>query len=505
MHRRIKHPLRKKAVAIVTTLLLAVAMAALPFRRSKAMITGGEGNQPIHDPGWPAGTAAIFNHTGRVAYWVGPPFGGGEWHAECRSDAKALNAVLADFVKLDVKTKKIVVHDGPGTSVWLNINREKDKMEAAKMDWSFSVWQPASWEQLRKMPDEFVGETLKAGANGPPSTIDIYTSDHLLWADLVIPQGMTIDDQRMAAHGFSPADGNVLEGNVIDLATQKPIAAKVRLQSIETPKTGGYKYPVVSGTVADTQGHWVLTNAPAGWYRVVLEADGYVSRVAGHARFDAPARWQSFNSGLLPPAPVSGRVIDAAGQPLADVDVRFGDVAPEAGGQYGAPDEFNAKTDADGRFHTDLIPGHASVWVRKDGYVRPGLGPKITAPNADIALTMTKSTRLAVSIDFKGAAPIKGYMIDLEPEGGNVVGSWGGSATVNEKGQYAFENVPPGKYILVGHPNPGGDRDKTDPVTVELKGGEIKEVTLTAKPVAPPPGANPPAKPVKPPTTDERF
>ncbi len=435
---------------------------------------------------------------------MGPPFGGGEWHAECRGDAKALNAVLADFVKLDVKTKKLVIHDGPGSSFWLNSNREKTKIDAAKMDWSFSVWQLASWEQLRKMPEEFVGETLKSGANGPPSQIDIYVSDTLPWADLVIPKSLTIDDQRMEAHGFTPADGNVLEGKVVDLATQKPIAAKVRLQSVETPKTGGYKYPTVAGTVADAQGHWVLTNAPAGWYRVVLEADGYVSRVAGHARFDAPARWQSFNSGLLPPAPVSGRVTDAAGQPLADVDVQFGDVAADSGGQYGTPDDFKARTGTDGRFQTNLIPGRAQVWVRKDGYVRPGLGPKITAPKADIALTMTKSTRLAVSIDFKGAAPIKGYMIDLEPEGGNVVGSWGGSATVDEKGHYAFENVPPGKYTLTGHPNPGGPNERTDPVAVELKGGEIKEVTLIAKPPAPPPGVKP-VKPVKPPTTDERF
>ena len=85
------------------TILVAAAIAAFPFQAAVALITGGEGNTPVADPGWPKGAAAIFNNPARIAWWEGPPFGGGQWHAECRGDAKALNAVLADFAKLDVK------------------------------------------------------------------------------------------------------------------------------------------------------------------------------------------------------------------------------------------------------------------------------------------------------------------------------------------------------------------------------------------------------------------
>ena len=110
------------------------------------MITGGEGNKPIGDPGWPAGAAALFNHPGRVAWWEGPPFGGGQWHAECRGDTRALSAVLADFARMDAKLKRVVVHDGTGHSFWLAPNREKEKLESAKIDWVLMVWQPASWQ-----------------------------------------------------------------------------------------------------------------------------------------------------------------------------------------------------------------------------------------------------------------------------------------------------------------------------------------------------------------------
>src|SRR5439155_24817830 len=95
--------------------LILTALATLvPFEQALALITGGTGNKPLGDPGWPTGAAAIFNTEARVDWWEGPPLGGGQWHAECCGDAKALNAILEDFAKLEVKSKRVVVHDGVG-------------------------------------------------------------------------------------------------------------------------------------------------------------------------------------------------------------------------------------------------------------------------------------------------------------------------------------------------------------------------------------------------------
>ena len=62
-----------------------------------ALITGGEGNEPVHDPGWPTGASVVFNTKSRVAYWEGPPLGGGQSHAECRGDTAEFQRVLDDF------------------------------------------------------------------------------------------------------------------------------------------------------------------------------------------------------------------------------------------------------------------------------------------------------------------------------------------------------------------------------------------------------------------------
>ncbi len=44
-----------------------------------------------------------------------------------------------------------------------------------------------------------------------------------------------------------------------------------------------------------------------------------------------------------------------------------------------------------------------------------------------------------------------------------------------------FENVPPGRYVMRGQPNPSSGDQRTEGVTVELKGGQAADVLLIAK------------------------
>ncbi len=193
---------------------LVVAMSILAPAAESALIVGGVGNKALVDPGWPRGADVIFSHVGRAAWWEGPPFGGGQWHAECRGDATVLNSILADFARLDVKTKRVVVHDGIGHSFWLAPNREPDKLEAARIDWVFMVWEPANWVHLRKLPVE-VNPTVSSDIE-PPSQIDVFTAN-IRWGDVTVPDGIVVLDQRLESHGFTAADGGVIEGLVTDL------------------------------------------------------------------------------------------------------------------------------------------------------------------------------------------------------------------------------------------------------------------------------------------------
>jgi hypothetical protein len=446
------------------------------------LIIGGEGNTPLNDPGWPDGAAALFNHKGRIAWWEGPPFGGGQWHSECRGDVKALNDVLAKFARLEIKTKRVVVHDGAGTSFWLSRGRDSAKAGSAQIDWSFMVWREENWQQLRGLPADL--NPTDAKDTSPPSQIDIYTA-RLRWADIVFPEGLEVHDQRLVAHGFTDLDGTVVEGTVASADGQQPVAATVQLQRVEPLAAGGYAYPVLLETRADGAGRWVLTQVPEAWGRIVVSAPGYLPRVIGHEQFDGQPSWRSYACELARPAQVSGRVTDEAGAPLGDVQVQFADVVSEPGGRYDTPAETEAKSDADGAFRFDGLPiGRATIWVHKKGYVRPGVGMPIEAPAEHVQLTMIKSASARVTVDFQNSEKPEGYIVRITPEGGERTGSFGGSGNIDAANQLAFENVPPGRYTFSGRPNPGGDDEETEPVTVELKGGETSAITLKAKPRA---------------------
>jgi hypothetical protein len=321
--------------------LVAIAIASLCPPKAFALITGGEGNAPINDPGWPKGAAAIFNTQSRIVWWEGPPFGGGQWHSECRGDAKALNDILASFAKLDQKNKRVIVHDGIGHSFWLNPNRESAKRDSAKIDWVFLVWQPGSWKRLQAMPADLKPQGSGDPAQGPPAQIDVFAGGNIRWADVKVPKGLEVVDQRLEAHGFTTADGVVLEGRVFDLATLRPVAGRVKLQLMEPMPKGGYRYTVKN--------------------------------------------------------------------------------------------------------------------------------------------EMVRSARILVTVDFAGAKRPEAYIVEIAPEGGNVVGSWGGSANIDTGNQFMFRDVPPGRYTIKGRPNPSSANQESDPVTIEIKGGQASRITLSAK------------------------
>ena len=462
--------------------LSALALLVLQPRAAHALIRGGEGNSPLNDPGWPQGAAAVFNVRHRVSWWEGPPFGGGQWHAECRGDAAALNAVLQDFAKIDVKQRRIVVHDGGGRSFWLNPNREQAKEADAAIDWVFMVWVPDNWQRLHGMPARVRPRDGRPGDEGPVPQIDVFAGGRINWADVKVPEGIEVIDERLEAHGYALTDGTVLEGTVVDLASGAPLPARMRLELIEPQPTGGYRYTPAGFSMADRIGKWVLKKAPAGWYRIVVEADGYVARVLGFGQLDDQPKWHEYRGGLSKPGPVAGRVTDESGQPLPEVQVRLHDMFVEPDGLYESPDGFEMLTDAEGKFHSDAVPiGTASVWIHKPGYVRPGLGPTIQTPADDIQLTMVQAAKVQVVVDFTATTRPEGYIVEMAPEEGATVGKWSGSGNIDASGAISFDNVPPGRYVLKGRPNPGNAAQETEPTTVDLAGGKTTDVVLKAK------------------------
>lgn len=460
--------------------LVAFAIVVMSMQPVWALITGAEGNKPIDDPGWPERAVAVFNTVHRVAYWEGPPLGGGQYHAECRGDNAALEEVLEDFANIDTPQKRVVLHDGVGRSFWLNVNREKGKEAQAKIDWTFMVWVPDRMKFQQRLPAGRGG--VGPGDNPILAQLDVYTGGGIDWEKINRPDGIEIIDQRLEAHGFQLEDGTVLEGKAIDLATEQPLAATLVLEKIEPHDRGGYLHTKLVETNTDANGRWVLKKVPQEWCRLVLSADGYVSRVIGYGKYDGQPQWSEHNSGLSKPGTVTGRIVDNKGNPLPDVDVRIDGLNVTNAGHYELADGSSVQSDAEGRFTFASLPlGSATVWIHKPGYIRPGLGSKIQIPTNGLKMEMQPAAKLQVIIDFSATKRPKGYIVHVEPEGGEQVGKWSGDGNIDDDDQITYENIPPGKYVITGRPNPGSEKQTTDPIKVDLAGGEITEVTLPAK------------------------
>ncbi len=465
----------------VGRLALALALVVLHGETSSGLITGGTGNAPLSRPGWPQGAAEVFNHSSRIAWWEGPPFGGGQYHAEYRGDTAAFQGVLERFARLDVATKRIIIQDGTGQSFWLNPNGSPEKAVEAQIDWSFMFWNPENWQRLKTMPSDLQPPDV-AGAEQAPAILNVYTGGHVDWSQVAVPSGLVVTDHRLQAHGFAVEDATVLEGQVVAIDSGQPLRAQIELQQVQPQQSGGYEFMVLQETTTDDQGRWVVKNAPPQWLRVVVKATGYAPRVAGYLRVDEQPRWYSYDCGLAPCGQLSGQVMDAAGGLLDEVDVRLANVIANAPGSYEGPSEYIAKTDLQGRFGFDCLPvGSATVRVSKSGYCREGLGESITIPTDNVRLVMVRAAQVTVTVQFPTAQRPDSYIVELAPAGGSAVGKWSGSGNINAQNQIVFQNIPPGQYVLRGHPNPTTDSQRTEPQSLDLQGGQTIEITLHAR------------------------
>lgn len=456
-------------------LWLAASMAVTSF--SQAMITGGKGNKPLRDPGWPKGAAEVFNWKTRIAYWEGPPFGGGQWHAESKGDADEVNKVLQAFAAIESEKKRVILKDGIGFSFWLDPNGKKRGDRSTKIDWEFTVWVNKSWEFQKTLSPDL--SAIGKGADSPVPQLTIYTAS-VNWSELKIPEGIEVDDRTLEGHGYERTDGRVIEGVVRDAATKQPILAVIEVQTVEPKKTGGYAHNSLMTIKSDADGKWVVKNFPDKWCRLIATAEGYAPRIFHYCKYDSQPGWESKSTSLAQEVVIVGKIVDDAGNGLSDAKIILRDVVAADGERYELLSS-RREIGEGGEFRIEGIPaGKCRLTAYKDGYYG-GLGVEVETPKSDCLLKLSQAGSLRVKVDFAGKPPKTKYLVNISPVGGDKVGSWGGSGNIDDSHETSFQNIPPGEYILYGRPNPGSDSEKTKEVKIKIEGGEKQEITLKAR------------------------
>lgn len=474
---------------VTVALLLVYASAA------QALIITGKGNDPVSDHNWPAGSLAVANLKTRVGWYEGPPFGGGQHAFQYRGGMADLQAALDLFARINAPELVLVVHEGPAESPFLK--DDKDPKSHARYDWSFTVWNPESFNHLYNNPTSVFsaqdpGGNFRRGAVEPPR-LDVYVGgagagvpagQGIDWKQVKVPANVKVSDERASAAGYRAGSGSVLRGSAFDLVTSKPVAgAKVTLA--RHGGKGYYDYVEVAAVVAGADGKFELTNVPAGYYRVVASADGYAARVLGFAEFKADTL-KEFAVRLSPPATLAGTVVDTDGKPVAGVSVRADSVMGPDGRGYLLPAEASATTDARGAFALATLPrGHCQLHASATGYsmLDPLTVQAVPTPGG-LTVRVAAAGTVKARVAKPGGGPLgQPYMVRLTPEGGDKVGSYGGSGDVAADGTMRFDNVPPGRYTVTFRPNPGPSVQGKDPNerAIEVKGGQTVEVNFEVK------------------------
>src|SRR5258706_6456096 len=188
-----------------------------------------------------------------------------------------------------------------------------------------------------------------------------------------------VPSKATPANDSAPADGSVCRGQVLDMASAKPIAgATVSLGDPAADKTGA-------------DGKFELKKIPPGNYSIVVSFPGHATRIVSYASFGKDTLKQ-FTAQLAPAARVSGIVRDTSGKPVPGATVRADGIVALDGSGYILPDRKEVTADADGKFEITGLPAgtlHFYTYAKNFAPLDILTAPKAPADNLELRVTAT--------------------------------------------------------------------------------------------------------------------
>lgn len=460
----------------IAACLIAGLALGLVCPSAQALIEVVEGNRPVENSGWPLGAEKVANLPSRLGYWVGPPFGGGEWHFlyRCKDNAEFSEA-LALFAAIRTPQLELVIHDGLGPTRF----GKKGEQELGA-DWTFTVWRPDSWHRLFNDPESvFDCDHPSFRKPAAPPRIDVYLGGgSIVWQRGKVPEKIRVIDRRAQAAPVELAGGGLIRGEVYDMATGQAIAgAEIALLKSKDRR----EWEEVGRLQADTLGSFEIAKLPHGcYYEATIRAKGYASRKRSY-HLDENEPFEESVIELVRQAGLRGIVTDAAGKPLPGVKVSVPTLLGIDGRGYSCPDAQPATTSAEGRFEFPSLPkGHAQIRANAPSMQQAtSIFALYPVPSKDIRIVLTGTAIIRGSVVEKnGAPPAEIAHVHLETAGPVRIGKWGGSMECSPDGRFEFKGVPPGEYILSTKPILPGEPHDPNAKVITVKAGETIQVTI---------------------------
>ena len=483
--------LRDAIPALALLFLLLGALTLVPS--AQALIMVGQGNQPVQDPGWPEGALALANLQSRVGWFEGPPFGGGDWQFLYRGDNQSFAQALEKFAAIRAPALDVVVHDGPESNQFLK--DEQNTNSDTRIDWSFDVWVPESWDQLYNNTNL----TILASNRGyrqpvDPPRLDVFIGGggQLDWANVTVRNNVRVRDERASASGVDLSGGSMIRATITDMATGQPVAgAHLILDKLTyfAGTNGHWEKVRLAEAASDSSGVAQIEKIQTNNICVSVVAEGYAPRRIDQRILRRPELLKLAVE-LARAASIDGIVIDDAGKPVPGVNVRPSIQLSSNGvgydnGLHYEPDKWTVTTDAEGRFEFKELPtGYVQFYALARGYYFTDLRTTFNVPSNNIVLHLHSAGDVSVAVTDKDGKPISKFegnplLVGLDPKDGGRPGMRSGGATVNAEGLCEFKDMPPGEYRVSSRPNPGhASPDYPSEQLVTVTAGKRATITL---------------------------
>ncbi len=461
------------------SVLIVVAFLGAPHP-AQGMITTGKGNEPVHDPGWPAGALAVANLETRVGWEEGPPFGGGDWtFYYCGDTAKFQNALNA-FSTINAEHLEVVLHEGRGKNSIIELNG---------YDWSFDVWVPEKWEHLYNNPDSFDPDSFDMDGPVPAPRMEVWLwEDGPDWSKIEVPANMSVRDQRATSNGFPPGSGSVIRATITDYQGKPIPGSTLRIMA-----TGDDSQVHMEVTV-ESQGEAIATGVQAGSYHVFATAPGYAPRFLGYSSCSVND-YLVFVGRLAPEVSLAGTVVDENGHPLGNVKVwPLGFKGPDGLGypMYSMTEKLTAMTDDQGHFELSGVPvgklllqcdiaGYKYRWdpkepleIRKEGLPDGSECVLRMTPTGTVRIQLVNVQGNPVTI--QDSKKIRIYIQEADRFG---AGCWNGESTADTNGVCEFKEIPSGRYRFSSRDIFEGQPPDANEIMVTVQPHQATEAKLT--------------------------
>jgi hypothetical protein len=288
-----------------------------------------------------------------------------------------------------------------------------------------------------------------------------------------------------------------VEGDVRNSVSGMPVErAHVSLRRYNN---GGFdKY----GALTNAEGKFSITGIPAASnYQVTLDRVGYVAPtdvIRNTLTLKADEKKDNFKLKLVPVGTISGRVLDADGQPVDALSVQAeqGGRAQRSGGMTDDRGQYRIGGLSPGRYRVRAVPqniplppeirtdgttevNYAATYhpgaVEEKGGTRVVVGPASDVTGIDIHLVRTPIVRMAGKVSGLPEGVKNAYVQVMQATGGQ--GSQGGQ--VKPDGSFEIWRPNPGKYSVRATCNNSGEMMVSGAVEVEVGDSDIDNIGLT--------------------------